>query len=217
MEPYTEETRPERRYDSNDVKDLNLIYSYLRSWARTVKLNPNPDTGGLIRRFADNARGLFAVADACGPEWGKRARDAVASLVAKEAEAQPDYLIIKHGLAIFDERGLTQPTDVISTLEFNRDLRLLDLPDARWSQYRRPGGRDRSRHPITMHEQAALLRQKPHNAVTSKSRWPPGKRVKGASGKMYIRSEFETALRKHEAARPRGGGPRLRLVTPSAD
>src|SRR6516165_540146 len=67
MEPYTEETKPEREYDSSDVADLNLIYSYLRNFARTVKLNP-PDTTGLIRRFADNARGLLAIAEACGPD-----------------------------------------------------------------------------------------------------------------------------------------------------
>src|SRR6516165_256046 len=31
MEPYMEETRPERRYDSNDVGDLNQVYSFLRN------------------------------------------------------------------------------------------------------------------------------------------------------------------------------------------
>jgi hypothetical protein len=33
METYTEETKPERRYDSSDVADLNAVYSYLRNWA----------------------------------------------------------------------------------------------------------------------------------------------------------------------------------------
>jgi hypothetical protein len=77
MEPYTEETQPERRYDSSDVADLDAVYSYLRNWAPKVKLNPNPDTTGLIHRDADNARGLLAIADACGPDWAKLVRDAI--------------------------------------------------------------------------------------------------------------------------------------------
>jgi hypothetical protein len=79
MEQYTEETRPERRYDSRDVGDLDKVYAYLRHWARDVKLDLDPDTSGLIRRFADNARGLLAVADSCGLEWGLRAREALAA------------------------------------------------------------------------------------------------------------------------------------------
>src|SRR5262249_49747344 len=180
MEPYTEETKPERRYDSSDVADLDLIYSYLRNFARTVKLNLNPDTTGLIRRFADNARGLLAVADACGPDWSKLARDAIMVFSDREKAEQPHLLIVKHGLAIFDAAGLDQATDVMSTVQFNRELRLLDLPDARWSRYRGAGGMAYP-HPITVPEQAALLRRKP-NAVTSKSHWPAG------GGGSWIRS-----------------------------
>src|SRR5262249_60184399 len=63
MEPYTEEMKPERRYNSGDVADLDLVYTYLRNWARTAKLNPDPDVTGLIRRFADNTRGRLPAAD----------------------------------------------------------------------------------------------------------------------------------------------------------
>jgi hypothetical protein len=71
-------------------------------------------------------------------------------------------------------------------------------------------------HPITVPEQAALLRRKP-NAITSKSHWPAGKRVPGtSSSKVYRRGDFEAAWRKHEAAQKRGGA-RLRLVTPTSD
>jgi hypothetical protein len=215
MEPYTEETRPERRYDSSDVADLNLIYSYLRNWARTVKLNPKPDTTGLIHRFEDNARGLLAVADACGPDWSKLARDAIMVFSDREKAEQPHVLIVKHGLAIFDAAGLHQAKDVMSTVQFNRELRLLDLPDARWSRYRGAGGMAYP-HPITVPEQAALLRRKP-NAIVSRSHWPAGKRIPGvSSSKVYRRGDFEVALCKHEAAKERGG-PQLRLVTPTSD
>jgi len=215
MEPYTEETKPERRYDSSDVADLNLIYSYLRNFARTVKLNPNPDTTGLIRRFADNARGLLAVADACGPDWSKLARDAIMVFSDREKAEQPHYLIVKHGLAIVDAAGLERASDVMSTVLFNRELRLLDLPDARWSRYRGAGGMAYP-HPITVSEQAALLRRKP-NKVVSFSQWPAGKRRPGTSSiKVYRRGDFEAALRRHEAAQERAG-PRLHLVKPAPD
>jgi hypothetical protein len=215
MEPYTEETKPERRYDSSAVADLDLIYSYLRKWAHTAKLNLDPDVTGLIRRFADNARGLLAVADACGPDWAKLARDAIMVFSDREKAEQPHYLIVKHGLAIFDAAGLDQATDVMSTVLFNRELRLLDLPDARWSRYRGASGMAYP-HAITVSEQAALLRRKP-NAITSKSHWPAGKRIAGSSSsKVYRRGDLEVALRKHEAAQERAG-PRLRLVNPTSD
>jgi hypothetical protein len=207
MEQYTAETMPERRYDSHDVGDLDNVYAYLRHWVPNAKLNPDPDTSGLIRRFADNARGLLAVADACSPEWGLRAREALAAFAEREKAAQMHYLIIKHGLAIFDAAGLTKSSDVISTLVFNRELLRLDLPDAGWSQYREPGGRNYP-HAITIGEQAALLRRKP-NTVQSRSHWPAGAREPGVSSvKVYRRGDFETALAKHE----KHGRPLLRLV-----
>jgi hypothetical protein len=215
MEPYTEETKPERRYDSSDVADLNLIYSYLRNFARTVKLNLKPDTMGLIRRFADNAEGMLAVADACGPEWSKLARDAIMVFSDREKAEQPHFLIVKQGLAIFDAAGLEQAADVMSTVQFNRELRLLDLPDARWSRYRGAGGMAYP-HPITVPEQAALFRRKP-NKIVSFDHWPAGKRVPGmSSSKVSRRGDLEVALRKHEAAQG-SAGPSLRLVIPRPD
>jgi hypothetical protein len=215
MEPYTEETEPERRYDSSDVADLDLVYSYLWNWARNVKLNSKPDTIGLLHRYADNARGLLAVAESCGPDVAKLALDAIMVFSDREKAEQPHFLIVKHGLAIFDAVGLDQASDVMSTVLFNRELRLLDLPDARWSRYRGAGGMTYP-HPITVLEQAALLRRKP-NRVSSFSQWPKGKRIPGtSSSKVYRRGDLEAAMRRHEAARERGG-PQLRLVTPASD
>ena len=41
MQPYTEETRPERDWSAageDDIRDLNAVYSFLRHWAAKVKL-----------------------------------------------------------------------------------------------------------------------------------------------------------------------------------
>ena len=42
MEPYTEETKPERDWsaaDEDDIRHLNAVYSFLRHWAAKVKLD----------------------------------------------------------------------------------------------------------------------------------------------------------------------------------
>ena len=209
LEPYTAATKPERDYYASDnTADFDRVYAYLRDWAGKVKLNRNPPMTKLLRRAADNARGLLAVADSCGPNWGQQARDALTAFAARDTAAQPHYLIVKHGLIIFDNAGLTEAEDVIETTQFNRELRLLDLPDADWGQYRGAGGMAYP-HPITHSEQAKLLRRSP-NGIVSKNQWPAGPRVPGTKSKrVYVRAAFEAAMRAHT----RHTAPHLRLVT----
>ena len=97
---------------------------------------------------------------------------------------------------------------MIETTQFNRELRLLDLPDADWGQYRGAGGMAYP-HPITHSEQAKLLRRSP-NGIVSKNQWPAGPRVPGTKSKrVYVRAAFEAAMRAHT----RHTAPHLRLVT----
>ena len=71
MESYTAEAKPEHEFDDTDVDDLNAVYIFLRHWSARVNLNPKPVMPpGVLRRFADNVRGLLAIADSCGEEWG---------------------------------------------------------------------------------------------------------------------------------------------------
>jgi hypothetical protein len=136
MEPYTEETKPEREYTSeDDFRDLDAVYSYLRHWAAGATLNPKPAMPpGVIRRHADNVRGLLSIADSCGSEWGRRAREAVTFLLAKEKAERPQITMLRHGLAIFDALELDQ----IGSTRFNQELKRHDAPDARWTRYRGP-------------------------------------------------------------------------------
>jgi hypothetical protein len=205
MVPYTAETKPAREFDEADSADLDAVYSYLRHWAATVKLNRNvPMPAGMIRRFADNVRGLLAVADSCGPEWGQQAREAVTFLLEKERSERPEIAMIRHGRALFEALGV----DEIGSVRFNKELRRLDLPDARWTRFRGPSGIDYA-HPIEMHEQAALLVKV---GIESRQLWPPGKRERGGKFRGYVRAQFEEAWRKHGAGSP---GPRLHLVPPA--
>ena len=211
MEPYTTETKPEREFDDADVGDLDIVYTYLRHWAVKINLDPKPAMpAGVQRRFADNVRGLLAIADSCGEDWGRRAREAVAVLLEKERTERPQMILIRHGLLIFDVYELEQ----ISSMRFNKELRRLDLPDARWTQYRGASGADYP-HQLRMNEQAELLKRV---GIVSEVCWPAGKRQPGTSFRGYKRAAFEEARRKFDVAVPEEAElrrERLRLIGPS--
>jgi hypothetical protein len=193
MEPYTQETKPEREYDEDDVEDLNSVYSFLRHWAAIVKLEPRPSMPpGVLRRSADNIRGILSIADSCGPEWGQRARETVIALFEKEKAERPQMTLIRHGLIIFEMLELDQ----IGSIQFNKELRQLDLPDARWTRYRGPGGTDYA-HPLELHEQSTLLRKV---GIQSMPCWPSGKRQRGGGFRGYKLAQFEEAQRKFNIA-----------------
>jgi Protein of unknown function (DUF3631) len=202
LEHYTTKPELEWNVENEDaINDLNPIYSYLRNWAATVKLNNNPSMPpGIVGRPADNARGLLSVADSCGPEWGRRAREAVAFLHEKKKAEHPKITILRHGLVIFDRLGV----DVIGSIRFNEELKRLDLPDAKWKHYRGPSGLGLG-HPLEMYEQAQLLKMV--DIVSDRVRPPGEKQCHG-----YKRVWFEQALRKHGPTAPNEPS-RLRLIT----
>jgi Protein of unknown function (DUF3631) len=204
MEPYTEETKPEREYTSeDDFSDLDCVYSYLRNWAAKVKLNSKPAMPpGVLRRFGDNVRGLLAIADSCGPEWGQRAREAIMVLLEKEQAERPHITILRHGIVIFDALGVDQ----IRSTGFNRELKQLDLPDAKWTRYRGASGTEYAR-PIEMYEQARLLAKAGIHSTRCRF-------ADGSQGRGYKRAQFEEALRNEKFGVGRG---RLRLVLPKSN
>jgi hypothetical protein len=211
MEAYTAATKPECKFNSADVGDLDIIYSYLRNWAPRAALNPDPAMPpGVLRRFADNVQGLLAIADSCGEEWGRRAREAATVLLEKENAELPQRVIVRHGLLIFAVYELDQ----IGSVEFNKELLRLDLPDARWTRYR---GASNAEHPhaLRMDEQATLLRKV---NIASEVCWPSGPRRPGTGFKGYKRASFEAARREYDVAAPEEAEvrrERLRLVGPS--
>jgi hypothetical protein len=219
MRRYTEETKPELMFDDEHTDDLKIVYAYQRQWATKVKLDPNPAMPpGVLDRDADNARGLVAVADACGPAWGKRVREALVFLLEKARAERPEIMFIRHGLAVCDLLGLDQPTDPIGSIQLNHGLKRLDLPDARWTRYRGPSGTDYA-HPIELHEQAKLAAMV---GIKSDLHRRPGEGRRGKQFRGYTRGQFEEADRVHGTTRGTGAAtPRLRLVptkaTPTSD
>jgi hypothetical protein len=196
MKEYDETSKPEREYTTEeDFRDFDIVYSYIRSWARKVKLNPKPDLS-LIIRHADNARGLISIADSCGKEWWQRAREAIRVLFDKAQAERPQVTIVRHGLAIFDGLGIDQ----IESVLFNHELKRLPIPDAKWTRYRGASGIDYA-HPLTIGEQASLLARV--NIQSVRIRLANGRQRRG-----YHRVQFVEALRNSGSS-----SHRLKLVS----
>jgi hypothetical protein len=211
MAKYTAETRPLKDfYAEREYPDLNAVYSYLRHWSATVKLNLKPPIPtDLLGRHADNLRGLISVADACGGKWRRRVCEAIQALYARERAERPEIVIIRHGLNIFERLGVDQ----IDYWQFNRELKRLDLPDARWTRYRGPAGFDLG-HAIEPNEQGKLLAKV---GIETKQLWTPGPRSSAKKFRGYTRDQFEEAWRIHGAVAPGGSSEpaRLHLVPPA--
>ena len=124
-------------------------------------------------------------------------------LFEKEKAERPEVLILHHALIIMD----TLELDLIPSRVLNRELLRLDVPEARWNRYRGPGGGEYA-HPLTLDEQAKLLRK---SVIVSKLLRPSGG---GKPFRGYRREWFVEALRKRDASAPTA---RLRLVAPEPD
>ena len=214
MVKYAAQTRPLKDFYAEEAyPDLNAAYSYLRHWSATVKLNLKPPIPtDLLGRHADNLRGLISVADACGGKWRRRLCEAIQVLYTRERAERPEILIIRHGLAIFERLGVGQ----IDYWDFNRELKRLDLSDARWTRYRGPAGCDFA-HPIEPNEQGRLLRK---GGIETKQLWTPGPRTNAKKFRGYTLEQFQEAWRIHGVAMPGGTGgssepARLHLVSAS--
>jgi hypothetical protein len=208
MAPYTSETKPERDYLVDlDVAELNALYSYLHHWSTKVKLDPKPSLPSeLVLRYGDTARCLVSIAASCGPKWERRACEALMFLFEREQAERPEIVLIRHGLAIFDQLEI----DAIRATRFHQELKRLDQPDARWTRYRGPSGMETA-HPITPGERVTLAEMV--GIMVKKCKPPNEKQFRG-----YTYAQFEEAHRIHCA--PGGAGPaapRLRLITPTSE
>jgi hypothetical protein len=196
MRPYDEKTKPELDWwapgEEGDTAEsrketIDTFYLYLRYWAATRKFGLQPRMpAGIIRRAADNFRSLLSVADVCGGDWPRRAREALVTLVKETTDDQPKAIILRHGRLLFERLE----TDELEVGLFNRELRKLSEPEFDWNRYRGPTG-NRSEHSISISEQGRLLAPK----VRSQTKWstPRSQRKPGDCKRVLLRSEFEAA------------------------
>src|SRR5262249_59285580 len=104
---------------------------------------------------------------------------------------------VAHGLAILDALGLDQ----IGSVRFNKELRQLDLPDARWARFRGPSGLSYD-HPIDLFEPAQLLALV---GIESKQLWMTGNRESGGNFHGYTREASLVAWAEHGRVAPGRG------------
>ena len=125
---------------------------------------------------------------------------------------KPKVVIVRHGLALFDQLD----ADKLEVGHFNKELRRLSEPGFNWNRYRGASGLDVNAHPISISEQGHLLRA---SGIRSHSSWrmkmPRARRRSGDCQRVYWRTEFEAALRKAEQSPASPSA--LRLVSPPAE
>jgi hypothetical protein len=187
-----------RRFDRDNVGDLNRVYVQIRDWARTAKLNPDPKMPPELRgRDADNWRPLIAIADSFGPELGKIAR-AAAVIFAQDRREEDIVVQLLHSIReVFDTHDVDRITSKALLVALH------GLEDAGWSEF--CGAKnDGSPHKLRNSELRAMLRLLD---IGSRSLWPQKGRPGDASGKGYYRSDFEAAWRAYCGEEPEPGKP----------
>ena len=153
---------------------------------------------------------LLSVADVCGGDWPRRAREAIVALMNEMTDEQPKVIILRHGLLLFD-----QLRDRLARgRHFNKELHRLSEPEFDWNRYRGASGLDLDHRPISISEQGRLLARP---EFRSHSMWPPGLTA--------VPADAPGIASASSIARVRGGpsrdgarvAPVLRLVKPPAE
>jgi Protein of unknown function (DUF3631) len=175
-----------RRFDRNDTRDLDIIYSRLKTWARSATINPDPAMPDELHgRVADNWRVLIAIADAFSPAWGALAREAAIHFARRHCEEDVAVTLLRDIRTVFDACGL----DRLASKALVDALNAID--DGAWSEWR--GIHDDQRpHCLSQGELARLLH--PFD-IRSRSIWPRPRTGRGAKG--YYRHQFEVAWRAY--------------------
>jgi hypothetical protein len=98
---------PLRRFDLADTADLDFVYRHIIAWARTALINHDPEMpGDLHGRPANNWRPLIAIADACSPAWGVRAREAAIHFARGYHDEDIIILLLRDIRTVFDACGV---------------------------------------------------------------------------------------------------------------
>jgi len=178
-----------KRVDEATMSSLGPICSALHAWAKRAALNLDPEMPPELRnRAADNWRPLIAIADLCGDEYGRQAREAAIAMSGDTfLDEDPVVTLLKDIRGVFDARGV----DRISSRELVDTLVVPD--DSPWVEWRGQNGEQQS-HRLTQSELARLLR--PFH-IRPRSMWPEKRTLDAKSTKGYQRQHFEEAWRAY--------------------
>jgi hypothetical protein len=123
-------TRNLRRFDETDPV-VNAAYAMIRTWARDVQLQHDPELPTELRnRPADNWRVLIAVADSFGPAWGTRAREAAVDFSRAHRDEDAQVTLLNDICHVFNDLGANRLAS--KTLVAG----LVEMDDALWADWR---------------------------------------------------------------------------------
>jgi hypothetical protein len=165
----------------------DYIYGRLRSWAREVELNADPELPQLRNRQADNWRPLIAIAETFGPEWGRLARDAAIAFARAHQDEDAGVLLLHDIRSIFDQRGVDRLSSEVLVAALN------DIEDSMWCEWRGPQG-DQQPHRLS---QGGLAQMLVPFGIRPRTIWPLHRSPISRSKKGYLRSQFESAWRSY--------------------
>jgi hypothetical protein len=187
--------------------ELEAIHKALWAWSRGASLNSDPQLPPeLHHRAADNWRPLISIADTCGHEWGRAAREAAIALSGSLDHEDPGVMLLRGIRQVFDVRGVDRI--------FSQALveALVAMEGAPWSEWRGKTG-DRHPHPLTQIELANVL----HDFdIAPKSIWPLPRTANSKSQKGYYRRQFEAAWGSYCGSDDASPADELPLVLRSA-
>jgi DNA repair photolyase/predicted DNA-binding protein (UPF0251 family) len=172
------------RFDSRHVEsEQELCRKLARFAADNLERLKNADPAlpdGVYNRLADNWRPLFAIAEAAGGDWPKRAADALASLTAKDgAEGQSD------GVQLLDDIREIFEEKIVKDKIPGKDLAeaLAGMPGRPWAEF------GRTEKPITPTKLARMLG---HFEIKSGTQRDGNVTFKG-----YCRTDFNDAFGRY--------------------
>jgi hypothetical protein len=136
--------------EDDNGQDLDLLARKAARWSRDnleALKAAKPDMAGLMNREADNWKALFAIADAAGAKWGRRAREA-ARAAADQREDQSIRVQVLSGIKTIFNKSPDQ-TEWPSALLVER---LVGIEGAPWAEF------GKAQRPITQNALARLLK-----------------------------------------------------------
>jgi hypothetical protein len=175
------------RYDVKDTADLDIVYGHIRHWLSQHDLNLDPQMPSELHgRRADNWRPLISIADACGPDWSARAREAAVTFARLNPDENVSITLLRHIREVFD-------ADHVERISSKILIGSLLEHDDMWSGYRGIHGRETPRK-LTPPNLAELL--KPFG-IRPRKFWPPHRNAMTKTYRGYSRSDFEASWRSY--------------------
>jgi hypothetical protein len=180
-----------RRFDWEDTRELDLAYQHVCMWAGDVVLNRDPDIPAEVPRGrpANNWRPLIAIADACGGEWGRLAREAAVTFAGAYRDEDIIIILLRDIRDIFNARKVDRLTSKTLVDALNA------MDDAGWSEWCGLHDDQRPRK-LTQGELARLLRLLTP-PIRPRSIWAAPRRPGDSSAKGYYRADFEADWRAY--------------------